>query len=101
LHPHLLSALFPYTTLFRSTVSNMGGTLGPTQGGTGLASYAQGDVLYASAANTLAALAQGTAGYFLKMVAGVPAWAALFYQTIRKDRKSTRLNSSHLGISYA
>lgn len=33
-------------------------TPSPTSGGTGLTSYAQGDILYASAANTLAALAK-------------------------------------------
>lgn len=36
------------------------GTLPATNGGTGLATYAQGDLLYASAADTLAALAKST-----------------------------------------
>lgn len=50
--------------------------LSTTSGGTGLTSYATGDVLYASASNTLSKLAAGTNGYLLTMVGGVPAWAA-------------------------
>lgn len=53
------------------------GVLGPTRGGTGISTYATGDMLYASAANTLSKLAAGTNGHFLKLVAGVPAWAAV------------------------
>ncbi len=39
------------------TISNMGGTLGTTHGGTGLTSYTTGDLIYASASNTLSQLA--------------------------------------------
>lgn len=53
------------------------GNLGPTRGGTGLTTYTLGDILYASAANVLSALGIGINGYFLKVVAGIPAWAAL------------------------
>lgn len=52
-----------------------------TQGGTGLTSFAANSMLYASAANTWAALAPGTDGYFLKSVSGVPTWASLPTQT--------------------
>lgn len=52
------------------------GTLGPTRGGTGLATYATGDLLYASAANTLAKLPAGTNTHVLTLAAGVPTWAA-------------------------
>ena len=52
------------------------GTLGATNGGTGQSTYTTGDILYASATNTLSKLAAGTNGYVLTMVAGVPAWAA-------------------------
>lgn len=53
----------------------------PTQGGTGLAAYAEGDLIYASAVNTLAALSKGAAGS-LKVLANtgannVPKWEAL------------------------
>lgn len=50
------------------------GTLTPTRGGTGLSSYSTGDIIYASAANTLAALAAGVNGQVLKLVGGIPSW---------------------------
>lgn len=52
------------------------GTLGPTRGGTGLITYATGDMIYASAADTLSALPAGSNGYVLTVAAGVPTWAA-------------------------
>jgi hypothetical protein len=52
------------------------GTLGATGGGTGQSTYATGDLLYASAANTLSKLGAGTNGQVLTLVSGVPAWAA-------------------------
>lgn len=53
------------------------GTLGPTRGGTGLAAYAQGDLVYASALNTLAALPKDTnASRYLSNTgaSNAPAW---------------------------
>lgn len=50
--------------------------IGPTYGGTGLTSYAKGDIIYASAVNTLEKLAAGTDGYVLTLVSGLPVWAA-------------------------
>jgi hypothetical protein len=54
------------------------GTLGPTHGGTGLASYTQGDIIYASASNTLLQLAKDTnATRYLSNTgtSNAPAWA--------------------------
>lgn len=49
--------------------------IGTTKGGTGLTSYATGDLLYASGTNTLAALAAGATGKILQINAsGVPVW---------------------------
>lgn len=46
-----------------------------TKGGTGLTSYATGDLLYASATNTLTTLAAGSEGKVLQINAsGVPVW---------------------------
>ena len=52
------------------------GTLAIARGGTGLTSYTKGDILYASADNTLSKLAKGTDGQVLKLSNGVPVWGA-------------------------
>ena len=49
--------------------------LGQSSGGTGFSTYTTGDVLYASAANTLSKLGIGSTGEVLTVVGGVPAWA--------------------------
>ena len=46
-------------------------------GGTGFTTYAAGDIIYASAANTLSKLAKGTDGQFLQLVSGAPAWVSI------------------------
>lgn len=53
------------------------GTLLIANGGTNITSYAQGDILYASGANTLAKLAKGTSGKFLKIGATIPSWESI------------------------
>ena len=66
------------TTLGTITTGTWHGvTIGSGYGGTGLTTYAAGDILYASATNTLASLAKGTDGQLLTMVSGVPAWQNL------------------------
>lgn len=53
-------------------------TIATTKGGTGLTSYTTGDLLYASATNTLSKLAAGTDGQILQMnSSGVPVWGIL------------------------
>ena len=52
-----------------------GTTIGSGYGGTGFNTYTTGDLVYSSATNTLSKLAVGTAGQFLKVVGGVPAWS--------------------------
>jgi hypothetical protein len=53
-----------------------GTTVAVNKGGTGLASYAAGDVIYASGATTLAKLAKGSDTEVLTLASGVPTWAA-------------------------
>lgn len=55
------------------------GTLGVARGGTNLASYAVGDLLYASGATTLSKLADVAAGSYLRSggVTTAPAWSTL------------------------
>src|SRR5438045_8022744 len=74
------STLFPYTTLFRSEVAEGGGEPHPRKRSAGLP--AQG----------VEHLVQGT-----RVRQGERPRAG----SAEGDRKSTRLNSSHLGISYA
>ena len=52
-----------------------GTTIGSAYGGTGLTSYTTGDLVYASATNTVSKLGIGSAGQFLKVVSGVPSWS--------------------------
>jgi hypothetical protein len=54
----------------------LGGVLNPTSGGTGISSYATGDLLYASAANTLSKLPVSVNGYVLSLSGGLPVWSA-------------------------
>jgi hypothetical protein len=51
------------------------GTLGATNGGTAQSTYTTGDILYASATNTLSKLAAGANGQVLTLASGVPSWA--------------------------
>jgi len=50
------------------------GTLGATNGGTAQSTYTTGDLIYASASNTLAKRAIGTTGQILTVSGGVPTW---------------------------
>jgi hypothetical protein len=51
-----------------------GSVVGPIYGGTGLSTYLAGDIIYASASNTLARLGAGANGRVLTMSGGFPAW---------------------------
>lgn len=56
--------------------SGPGGVLSTSQGGTGSATYSVGDLLVGTTGNTLTKLGVGSEGYVLKVVSGIPAWAA-------------------------
>lgn len=63
------------TTLGTITTGVWNGTaIDATHGGTGQTTYTTGDILYASAANTLSKLAIGSANQVLTIVGGVPTW---------------------------
>ena len=64
------------TTLGTITTGTWNGTaVDATHGGTGQTTYATGDILYASAANTLSKLPAGSNTQVLTLAAGVPSWA--------------------------
>lgn len=63
------------TTLGTITTGVWNGTaIGPTFGGTGIATYTTGDTLYASASNVLSKLPIGTTNQVLTVIAGIPSW---------------------------
>jgi hypothetical protein len=68
-----LSGLTPSTAT--TGVVTLAGTLGATSGGTSQSTYATGDILYASASNTLSKLTVGSTGQVLTVAAGAPSWA--------------------------
>lgn len=56
--------------------THISGTLSEGNGGTNITTYATGDILYATGANTLGKLAAGTNTHVLTLAGGVPTWAA-------------------------
>ncbi|WDA36400.1 hypothetical protein [Sphingobium sp. YC-XJ3] len=68
----------PSTALLAGTSLTLGwtGTLAVPRGGTGLASYTAGDMLYATGATTLAKLAIGANNYVLTSNGSAPVWTA-------------------------
>jgi len=70
-----LSGLTPSTS--STGAITLSGTLGAASGGTNQSTYATGDILYASASNTLSKLPIGsTTGYVLTVSAGgLPVWS--------------------------
>ena len=53
------------------------GTVAPSNGGTGINSYANGDTIYASGAATFSKLPIGTTGQTMIVAGGFPSWGAL------------------------
>ena len=64
------------TTTLGIALADTTGTLSAARGGTGLASYTTGALLYASGASTLTTQAIGSTGDILSVVSGVPTWSA-------------------------
>src|SRR3989442_2166677 len=83
------STLFPYTTLFRSHVVR--GDLG-----TSVASQLPVTSFISARAGKSLVLAIAALLVLLPVSLALGIWSG-----IRRDRKSTRLNSSHVRISYA
>ena len=76
----------------RNATNITGGTLAVARGGTGIASYAKGNILAASAATTLDALTVGTNGQVLRANSGTATgleWGADFVGTVTSVSSST------------
>jgi len=67
-------------------------TIAETRGGTGLASYLAGDMLYADAANSLATIGIGSNGDILTITTGVPGWSAPSFGTVTEVTVGTGLD---------
>src|SRR5688500_19529289 len=98
MHRQPITTLFPYTTLFRSTTCNCNGSewgdLMMNAQGTPPQVLACGNTYNVKCSTTYTI----NAGF---MCADPHCPATVQYKLKRPDRKSTRLNSSHLVISYA
>src|SRR5207253_6942421 len=91
------STLFPYTTLFRSTLSNCPNPAGPVvpDNGKGVDCHSS-DIDVNDTATSM------SSHIFLDAKTYLDFHRDLNYAIQSgKDRKSTRLNSSHVAISYA
>ena len=71
----------PITTSGTLAISYSGTALPAVNGGTAQTAYTTGDILYASATNTLSKLAIGTTWYTLTVASGVPAWKPPYTRT--------------------
>src|SRR5690606_41590993 len=91
-HPHLHS--FPYTTLFRSHQA------GP-ECAARVSPQAPRNLSHFGMSAQLGELIQGFHKFLARAVAGIAPEPAVNAFLGFKDRKSTRLNSSHVKISYA
>ena len=77
------------------------GTLPVAAGGTGLTTYTTGDIIYASATNTLSKLAAGTNGQILTLASGIPSWAANNAATTRTTSNFTAsANQTTFTVAY-
>lgn len=63
------------------STSDVTGVLPETKGGTNQSTYTTGDLLYASASNTLSKRTIGSAGDVLTVAGGVPTWAPVVAAT--------------------
>src|SRR5690606_41587769 len=94
--PLPVSTLFPYTTLFRSQAAGGAADAGQAEGGAG----AGGDAADGAGAAE-SDQAEGDQAEAAQEFDGATAYAVCASCHQPGDRKSTRLNSSHVKISYA
>lgn len=77
LNPTVVSSSLTSVGTITTGVWN-GTKIDEAHGGTNQTTYATGDILYASAPNTLSKLPIGTSGQNLTVTAGIPSWATTF-----------------------
>lgn len=84
-----------------SLTAAVSGTLPTANGGTNITTYTTGDIIYASALNTLSKLSIGSTGQVLTITAGVPAWSTVEIGDVflADDQTLTGLNTLSMGTS--
>jgi len=90
----------PITTSGTLAISYSGTALPAVNGGTAQISYTTGDILYASASNTLSKLAIGTTGYTLTVASGVPTWKPPYVRTSFTATASQTTFSATYNVGY-
>ena len=90
----------PITTSGTLAISYSGTALPAVNGGTAQTSYTTGDILYASASNTLSKLAAGTTGYTLTVASGVPTWKPPYVRTSFTATASQTTFSATYNVGY-
>lgn len=79
---------------------NLINPLGETSGGTGLNTYDEGDLLFASAIDTLSKLAIGNEGEVLTVISGIPSWQpdsrGLTYNVDATQTIATAVNNAYI-----
>lgn len=79
----LVDGTVPVAADFNANFSALNAEVRPAgTGGTGQSTYTTGDVLYASATNTLSRLAAGSTGTALVMSGGVPTWRGMLAEQL-------------------
>ncbi len=95
----LNSASTARTNLGLGTAALLADPITSIHGGTGLVTYAIGDILYASGVNTLAKLAAGSNTQVLTLAGGVPTWATPATGTVASVSGTTNRISSTGGAN--
>jgi len=90
----------PITTSGTLAISYSGTALPAVNGGTAQTSYTTGDILYASASNTLSKLTVGTTGYTLTVASGVPTWKPPYVRTSFTATASQTTFSATYNVGY-
>jgi len=90
----------PITTSGTLAISYSGTALPAVNGGTAQTSYTTGDILYASASNTLSKLAVGTTGYTLTVASGVPTWKPPYVRTSFTATASQTTFTANYNVGY-
>jgi len=81
--------------------THVSGTLPIGNGGTNLTAYTTGDIIYASATNTLSALGIGSTNQVLTVAGGIPTWAATQSTMVYPGTGIPNSTGSAWGTSYS